>query len=119
MTERMDLFIVEEARRAVGFFALKRINDETAEVPLLYLARPAQGRGIGGLRIQFIEDRIARRWASVETLFVDTIVPEVTRTPVLVHFGSNFLGPLLCCVDFEHIDDQKLALAVQDKSEIR
>jgi GNAT superfamily N-acetyltransferase len=77
MTERMDLFIVEEADQAVGFFSLKRIDDETAEIPLLYLDRPAQGRGIGGLCIQFIEDRITRCWASVETLFVDTIVPGV------------------------------------------
>ena len=77
MAEMMDVFVVEEAGQSVGFFSLRRVDSGTAEIPLLYLDRTAQGRGIGALCIQFIEDRVVRDLTSVATLFVDTVVPGV------------------------------------------
>ena len=77
MAERMDVFMVEEAGQSVGFFSLRRVDAKTAEIPLLYLDRTAQGRGIGEPCVRFVEARIVREWPSVDTLFVDTVVPGV------------------------------------------
>jgi hypothetical protein len=60
MSEEMPFFIVEDDEMRLGFFAIKQVNDRTAEFPLIYLDLNSVGQGIGKSCIQFIENETSR-----------------------------------------------------------
>ena len=76
MAQRVAFFIIEEDNRRIGFFTVKRVNETTAELPLIYLDLNHLGKGIGSQCIRFMEEWILSHWTEVDTFFVDTVIPE-------------------------------------------
>jgi GNAT superfamily N-acetyltransferase len=76
MARESEFFIVEEAGTPVGFFMLKRVDQTTAEIALIYLSPGARGKGIGRWCMQQIDEQTRSTWPEVATLCLDTIVPE-------------------------------------------
>ena len=76
MAENMPFFIVEQNGTSIGFFALKRKDSSTAELPLIYLNLDSIGQGIGSLCIDYIERWLSSNWREVSTLIVDTVIPK-------------------------------------------
>jgi len=76
MATEMKLFIIETGGRPIGFFTIKTWDEKTAEIPLIYVDLNYLGRGVGSYCIRFIEKWLASEWRSIETLFLDTIIPE-------------------------------------------
>ncbi len=76
MSKTSKVFIVEHEEDAAGFFIIKRIDETTAEIPLIYLHLDFLGKGIGTSCIHFAELWIRDNWGSVNKMFVDTIVPD-------------------------------------------
>ena len=75
MSRRMPVFIVEEGGIPLGFFTLKRLEDNTAELPLIYVDLDRLGHGIGSACIKYIESWLAVNWPEVKALIVDTVIP--------------------------------------------
>ena len=76
MAENMPFFIVEQNGTSIGFFALKRKDSSTAELPLIYLNSDSIGQGIGSSCIDYIERWLSSNWREVSTLIVDTVIPK-------------------------------------------
>lgn len=76
MAENMPFFIVEQNCTSIGFFALKRKDSSTVELPLIYLNLDSIGQGIGSLCIDYIERWVSSNWREVSTLIVDTVIPK-------------------------------------------
>jgi len=79
MAEQMPLFIVENEGVSLGFFAVKRVDNLTAELLLIYIDLNHLGRGIGRSCIQFIEKWLSTNWPEIRSLIVDTVIPEYNR----------------------------------------
>ena len=75
----MPLFIVEDEDVSLGFFAVKRVDNLTAELLLIYIDLNYLGRGIGKSCIQFIEKWLLTNWPEIRSLIVDTVIPEYNR----------------------------------------
>ena len=78
LAEKAKVFIVEDGGERVGFCTVKRVDDRTAEVPLIYFRLDRLGRGYGGRAMRVIEEWIRTHWPEVDTLRVDTIIPANT-----------------------------------------
>ena len=76
MAKKMPFFIVEQNDTFVGFFNLKQKDLKTGEVPLIYIALDHLGKGIGSSCIEYIERWLSSNWKEVNTLIVETIVPQ-------------------------------------------
>lgn len=76
MAKKVEFFIVEENDSPLGFFTVKRIDQNTAEIPLIYIDLNHLRKGIGKICIHFVENWIASNWREVNTLFLDTIIPK-------------------------------------------
>ena len=74
-SKEMKIFIVEETEGKVGFVTIKRIDKETAEIPLIYFKLDKLGLGYGKRSIEFIEDWVKENWKDVKKIFLDTIIP--------------------------------------------
>lgn len=79
MAMQMPFFIVEEGSVPLGFFVVKRRNNSTAELLLLYIDLSHLGVGIGKSCIRFIEKWLSANWPEIHTLIVDTVIPEYNR----------------------------------------
>ena len=79
MAKKVEFFIVEKNDLPIGFFTIKRINQNKAEIPLIYIDLNHQGKGIGKICIHFIENWITSNWKEVNRLFLDTIIPKNNR----------------------------------------
>jgi GNAT superfamily N-acetyltransferase len=75
MSREMPVFIVEENAIPLGFFTLKRLEDNTAELSLIYIDLDKLGRGIGSAGLKYIESWLAVNWPEVKVLIVDTVIP--------------------------------------------
>jgi GNAT superfamily N-acetyltransferase len=76
MAARHPVFVCEHDGKRLGFFALKRHDRSTAELPLLYLDLQHAREGIGGAAVRYAERWIQKNWKEVTTLFVDTVIPK-------------------------------------------
>jgi GNAT superfamily N-acetyltransferase len=76
MALEMPFFMVEENGKSIGFFNLKRKDETTAELPLIYVDLDALGRGIGTACINFIAQWLSSNWKDVTRLIVDTVIPK-------------------------------------------
>lgn len=76
MAEEMPFFIVEENNRIFGFFNLKRKDERTAELPLIYMDLDTLGKGIGSACMDYIEGWLASNWKEINKLIVDTVIPK-------------------------------------------
>lgn len=76
MARKTAFFIVERNGDPIGFFNLQRKNKNTAELPLIYLDLDHLGGGIGTACIEYMEKWISDNWLEVDTLLVDTVIPE-------------------------------------------
>ncbi len=76
MAKEMPFFLVEEDGVPLGFFVIKRTNDSTAELLLIYIDLNHLGLGIGKSCIRFIEKWLSANWPEIKTLVVDTVIPE-------------------------------------------
>ena len=81
MADKHAFFVLEDAGTRVGFYTLRRLDQRTAEIPLIYLELDQTGRGIGSWCMQSIEAWLASHWPDVSTLIVETIIP---------HYNGNF-----------------------------
>ena len=75
MSREMPVFIVEENDISLGFFTLKRLEDSTAELPLIYVDLDKLGHSIGSACLKYIESWLAANWPEVKVLIVDTVIP--------------------------------------------
>ena len=71
-----EFFIVESESQRVGFFTLKRVNQNTAEIPLIYFDLSLTGKGLGSSCMKYIEHWIQTEWKNVTNLYLDTIIPK-------------------------------------------
>lgn len=76
MAHKNPCFIVEEDGNPIGFFNLKRKDNITAEIPLIYLDLDRLGGGFGTACIDYMEKWLLENWLEVNTLVVDTVIPK-------------------------------------------
>ena len=76
MAVEMPFFIAEERGKIIGFFNLKRNNENTAELPLIYIDLDTLRKGIGSACIDYIEQWLSSNWKDVTKLVVDTVIPK-------------------------------------------
>ena len=76
MAQKNPCFIVEDDGNPIGFFNLKRKDDITAEIPLIYLDLDRLGGGFGTACIEHMEKWLLENWSQVYTLVVDTVIPK-------------------------------------------
>ena len=76
MSEEMEFFVVEENEKRVGFVTLKKNNESTAEIPLIYFDLSELNKGYGSKTINYIEDWIKENWKDIKTLYLDTVIPK-------------------------------------------
>ena len=74
-SNKMEIFIVEETGEKVGFVTAKRIDRDTAEIPLIYFKLDKLGLGYGKSTMEFIEEWVKTNWKEVKKIFLDTIIP--------------------------------------------
>ena len=79
MAAEMPLFIVEDQGAPLGFFAIKRKDNLTAELLLIYIDLNHLGQGIGKSCVRFMEKWLPTNWTEVRSLIVDTVIPEYNR----------------------------------------
>ena len=75
-SEFEKVFIVEIDNKRAGFFTIKKIDNNLAEIPQIYFSLEYHGKGLGKKCMQYIEDWIKHNWNSVKTIFLDTIIPD-------------------------------------------
>jgi GNAT superfamily N-acetyltransferase len=76
MSSIIEIFIIEEKQERKGFFAIKRTDAITAEIPFIYIDLKFLDRGYGSKTIQYIEKWIESNWPKVEKIFLNTIIPK-------------------------------------------
>ena len=76
MAEDQPFFIVAEKDERMAFFTFKRANEKVAALPLVFVKLTHLKKGLGKRCIRYIEEWIVSNWPEVETLIVDTIIPE-------------------------------------------
>ena len=95
MAVEMPFFIVEENRKIIGFFNLKRKDEKTAELPLIYINLDTLDKGIGSACIDYIEQWLSSNWKDVTKLIVDTIIPKY-NSRFYVNVGFKPIGYAYC-----------------------
>ncbi|MHC4310436.1 MAG: GNAT family N-acetyltransferase [Planctomycetota bacterium] len=76
MAVEMPFFITQERSKIIGFLNLKRRDENTAELPLIYIDLDTLGQGIGSACIDYIEQWLSSNWKDVTKLLVDTVIPK-------------------------------------------
>ncbi len=76
MSRRDTFLMVQSNEQIAGFFTLRRHDTKTAEIPLIYIDLSQVGKGIGRACILHAETLLREDCPEVETLFVDTVIPE-------------------------------------------
>lgn len=76
MSQNTEIFILEETGTRKGFFTVKKINKNTAEIPLIYFDLKCLNKGFGSRSIQYIENYIKLNWKDVNKIILDTIIPK-------------------------------------------
>lgn len=76
MARENPIFIVEKDDTQIAFFRLKRIDESTAELPLIYIDLDRLGAGIGSACVEYMEQWLQENWPEVDTLIVDTVIPK-------------------------------------------
>ena len=76
MARENPIFIVEKDGTPIGFFNLKRKDQSTAELPLIYIDLDCLGGGIGSACVDYMEKWLKENWLEVDTLIVDTVIPK-------------------------------------------
>lgn len=69
-------FLIELNENPVGFLIIKRVNLNTARLFLIYIDENHLGKGIGKKGYLHAEQWIRIHWRSVNTIFVDTVIPD-------------------------------------------
>ena len=76
MKDDQEIFIVEYENTPIGFLTIKRTNNTEVEIPLIYFDLNHLGKGAGTASIKFIEEWVLTNWQDVDTLWLDTIIPQ-------------------------------------------
>ncbi len=76
MARKNPIFIIEKDDTPTAFFSLKRIDERTAELPLIYIDLDFLGAGIGSACVEYMEKWLQDNWPEVDTLIVDTVIPK-------------------------------------------
>ena len=76
MARENPIFIVEKDGTPIGFFSLKRKDQSTAELPLIYIDLDCLGAGIGSACVDYMENWLKENWLEVNTFIVDTVIPK-------------------------------------------
>ena len=74
-----NMFIAEDGGERVGFCRLRRVDEETAEIVLIYMRLDRLGRGYGTEAMRLLEAWIGENWPEVRGVVIETIIPENTR----------------------------------------
>ena len=115
MAKAGPFFIIEENHRRIGFFTIKRNDETTAELPLIYLDLNYLGKGIGSKCVRFMEDWIASNWKEVTTFIVDTIIPEYNGT-FYRKMGFVSQGTVTCDLPDMKITALRLSKKMKERS---
>ena len=70
------IFIVEKDDTPIAFFSLKRIDERTAQLPLIYIDLDCLGAGIGSACVGYMQEWLLDKWPEVDNLIVDTVIPK-------------------------------------------
>ena len=95
MSNDIEVFIVVERSERKGFFTIKRIYTDTAEIQLIYFNLDCLGKGYGDKSMQYIENWIKVNWIEVDKLILDTIVPKYNGK-FYEKMGFQILGKSVC-----------------------
>jgi RimJ/RimL family protein N-acetyltransferase len=76
ISKKMKIFIVEDKGEKIGFVSIKKIDDKTVEIPLIYFDLKYIGKGYGSETMRFVEEWIRENWLGVKKIFLDTIIPK-------------------------------------------
>jgi GNAT superfamily N-acetyltransferase len=76
MAVEMPFFIAEASDKIIGFFNLKREDENTAESPQIYIDLDMLGKGIGSACIDYVENWLSSNWNDINKLIVDTVIPK-------------------------------------------
>ena len=75
MQKAGEFFIAEEDGVPRGFFTLKRLTRNKAEIPLIYVDPDHLGQGRGRECLRWLESWVVTNWPEVTRLIVDTVIP--------------------------------------------
>lgn len=95
MGKEIEVFIIEDELKEIGFFTLKKTKDGKAEMPLIYFDLNEIGKGYGAQTIHFIEQWIKEYWPEVKVFFLDTIIPKY-NSGFYKKMGFTFAGESQC-----------------------
>lgn len=76
MSKKAKIFMVEENCEKIGFVSVKKINNKTAEIPLIYFDLKYIGKGYGSEAMRLVEKWIKENWPDVNKIFLNTIIPK-------------------------------------------
>ena len=76
ISNQMKVFIVEDGDEKIGFISIKKKDDQTIEIPFLYLDLKFIDKGYGTGTMRYGEKWIRENWPGVNKIFLDTIVPK-------------------------------------------
>ncbi len=76
---REKVFVAEDAGERVGFCRLRRLDESTAEIVLIYFRLDRLGRGYGSEAMRLLEAWIVENWPETRQIVIETIIPENTR----------------------------------------
>ncbi len=76
MAKEAPFFVAENSRGVIGFITIERREAGVAEIPLIYVDLKQIGKQIGQTLIRFTEQWVKASWPDVNTLIVETVIPE-------------------------------------------
>ena len=110
-----EIFIVEVEGQSAGFFIIRRMTPQIAELVLIYLDSRFISLGLGKYCCLYLERWIAEHWKEVVEIYVDTVIPKYNgmfyerlgyqRSETV---SCRFPGLTIAAVRFvKNIDDQR------------
>jgi GNAT superfamily N-acetyltransferase len=95
MQKAGEFFIAEENGTPRGFFTLRRVNRQKAEIPLFYLDPDHRDRGLGRECMRWLEQWVVTNWEEVTRLSADTVIPR-TNGGFYEAMGFTVAGETIC-----------------------
>jgi len=95
MQKAGEFFIAEEDGEPCGFFTLKRLTRNKAEIPMIYVDPDYIGQGRGRECLRWLEKWVITNWPEVTMLIVDTVIPR-TNGGFYTTMGYTVEGETIC-----------------------
>ena len=95
MQKAGEFFIAEEDGVPRGFFTLKRLTRNKAEIPMIYIDPDCVGQGHGRECLHWLERWVITNWPEVTRLIVDTVIPR-NNGGFYESMGYTVEGEIMC-----------------------